>query len=315
MRSSLTLLALITLALPALAVLPPEAQEAAERDAALALPQVQQAIGGRHPITVTREGDVLTIQAGDVAVQARIVYLPSDPMIDGPVNFRAEYIGATAVAQVQPVNLASPSRQTAREIVAVLQSEAVLEQLGDQPIHTIVRMDPQEYQVDTWATQVSARVIYEPRAGMPVGEPIPLRVEVGELPDLRNVPAVSVDCPISVGETVQGALIPGDNAALTADIRAGAAYLRDGYLFEAQGGQPLLIDLVCDFDGYLFLIAPGGVIVASNDDFTSVNTSRIRHTPFESGWHRVVVTSFSEGVSGNYTLSLMRDMALPAAAP
>jgi hypothetical protein len=182
MRGPLLFLTLATLALPVLAVLPPEAQEAVERDAALALPQVQQAIGGCHPVTVTREGDVITIQAGDVAVQARIVFLPSDPMIDGPVNFRAEFIGPTAVTQVQPFSVASPGWQTAQEMAAVLQSEAVLERLEAQPIREIVRLGPQEYRVSTLETEVTARVIHEPQEGTPPRDPMPMRVEIVEMP-------------------------------------------------------------------------------------------------------------------------------------
>jgi hypothetical protein len=116
---------------------------------------------------------------------------------------------------------------------------------------------------------------------------------------------VSPDMPISVGQSVQGSLAPGDRAFLRGGgARIGRNYLRDGYVLSAPAGMSLTIDLASDFDGYLFLLEPSGNVLAQNDDHGSTNRSRIEATLRHSGPHRIVVTSFAAETRGNYTLTV-----------
>lgn len=114
----------------------------------------------------------------------------------------------------------------------------------------------------------------------------------------------SRDQTIRLGQTIQGTLEMGD-AAVLPEQRGTPDYFRDGFVFRARSGQSVTIDLACNFDGYLYLVDTRGTVLVSNDDFGSVNTSRIIATLGSGGPHRIVVTSFSPGTGGTYSLSLM----------
>lgn len=125
----------------------------------------------------------------------------------------------------------------------------------------------------------------------------------------------SADSPIAVGQTVQGALMAGDNAALPATARhSGSAYLRDGHVFEATPGQVVTINLASDFDGYLYLVGPDGQVLGENDDSGSTRASQIQATLTQAGPHRIVVTSYGSGAVGNYTLTVSPGAATVAPA-
>jgi hypothetical protein len=111
------------------------------------------------------------------------------------------------------------------------------------------------------------------------------------------------DTPVALGQAVSSNLILGANAALPGE-RSGASYARDGFTFQAPVGTAVTVQLNCSFDGYLYLVGPGGQILAENDDNTSTNDAQILATIGQPGPHRVVVTSFFEGGAGTYTLSV-----------
>ncbi|MBN1476905.1 hypothetical protein JXA47_09140 [Candidatus Sumerlaeota bacterium] len=97
--------------------------------------------------------------------------------------------------------------------------------------------------------------------------------------------------------------------------QAGPDFFRDGFTFRGDQWTAVVIDLQCDFDGYLFLIDPQGNVAAFNDDFTSVNSSEISHTLTMTGVHRIIVSSYSPGVTGNYTLTLHSVPGVPQPVP
>lgn len=120
---------------------------------------------------------------------------------------------------------------------------------------------------------------------------------------LDEAPESSPDQRISIGQTVDGVLEPTDNALLPGE-RGGPGYYRDGYAFRGRADSSIVIDLSCRFDGYLYLVNPDGVVIDSHDDFGTTEASRIVHQLPESGNYRIVVTSFSTGGQGNYSVSL-----------
>jgi hypothetical protein len=118
-------------------------------------------------------------------------------------------------------------------------------------------------------------------------------------------PPPSPDATLAVGQSIQGALMTGDNAVLpSTDERSSGGYLRDGYAFSGTAGSGVRIDLSCTFDGYLYLVDPSGQVVAFNDDAGSANASQIQATLSQTGTYRIVITSFGAGDQGGYTLSL-----------
>ncbi|MBN1476449.1 hypothetical protein JXA47_06845 [Candidatus Sumerlaeota bacterium] len=117
-------------------------------------------------------------------------------------------------------------------------------------------------------------------------------------------PAASTsDSRISMGQTIEGEITPQDNALLIGE-RGGSEYHRDGYRFRAREGQAVVIEMVCSFDGYLYLFNPDGQLITSNDDYGTVQASRIATTLGAAGQHRVVVTTYSPGQTGPYTLTV-----------
>ncbi len=78
----------------------------------------------------------------------------------------------------------------------------------------------------------------------------------------------------------------------------------DLYSFDGRPGQRLQADLRSeDFDTYLILIAPSGEQF-ENDDMDSINRSFLDMTLSESGSYQLIVTSFSEGSTGEYSLQI-----------
>jgi Bacterial pre-peptidase C-terminal domain len=118
----------------------------------------------------------------------------------------------------------------------------------------------------------------------------------------QPAPATS-DSRISMGQTIEGEITPQDNALLIGE-RGGSEYYRDGYRFRGREGQPVVVEMICSFDGYLYLFNPDGQLITSNDDYGTVQASRIATTLTESGQHRVVVTTYSPGNTGPYSLTV-----------
>ncbi|MBN1476450.1 hypothetical protein JXA47_06850 [Candidatus Sumerlaeota bacterium] len=116
---------------------------------------------------------------------------------------------------------------------------------------------------------------------------------------------VTPDQVISVGQTIRGQLQAGDSAVLPSGVEQVAlGFHRDGFQLNAPTNIPLTIDLECDFDGYLHLVDPRGVIIASNDDHGDTRHAQIQTQLTQLGPHRIVVTSYGQGMMGNYTLSV-----------
>lgn len=107
------------------------------------------------------------------------------------------------------------------------------------------------------------------------------------------------------GTPVQGNLMASDLEALPGpDQRNTPQYYRDVYTFQAQANETVDIRIQSDYDGYLLLFGPGGTLVASNDDFSSVRDSRIAMSLPQAGQYTLGVTSFSAMTPGNYTLTV-----------
>jgi hypothetical protein len=80
----------------------------------------------------------------------------------------------------------------------------------------------------------------------------------------------------------------------------------DTFEFDGAPGRRVMIDLTSTaFDTYLVLTAPSGA-VTENDDFDTLGHSRIETELTETGTYRVQVTSYAQGETGDYTLTIDR---------
>jgi hypothetical protein len=100
------------------------------------------------------------------------------------------------------------------------------------------------------------------------------------------------------GDVQRGRLEKGD------DTLSSGEYF-DVYTFTGGAGQRAVVDLRSgDFDPYVFVRAPSGEQF-DNDDFEGdANRSLLSLDLTESGQYRVTVTSYREGETGGYTLSI-----------
>lgn len=86
--------------------------------------------------------------------------------------------------------------------------------------------------------------------------------------------------------------------------------VRKGYYhvvhtYPMKTGQTYTINLTSTgWDNYLRLESPQGQPVAADDDSGGNLNARIIYRCPQDGWHRIIVTSFSPGASGNYTLKV-----------
>lgn len=134
-------------------------------------------------------------------------------------------------------------------------------------------------------------------------------------PFVRSVidPVSCTQSPISIGETANGALVTSD-----CQSRKG---LTDQYTFSASAGQQISISLSStSFDTFLSLIAPGGALLAENDDGGDGTNSRIPSGSGviilpSSGVYTIEVASFAGNSTGNYTLSLRSQSCTYAVTP
>jgi hypothetical protein len=115
-----------------------------------------------------------------------------------------------------------------------------------------------------------------------------------------------VDC-----EEVEATLAPGDSVtgALSQESRLGGPRSParfEVYAIELTVDQTVTITLESpDFDSYLYLADPDCETVASDDDSGPGGLdSQITYTAVDAGAHHIIVTSFSEGESGTYTLNV-----------
>ncbi|NIR42644.1 MAG: hypothetical protein GWN99_02030 [Gemmatimonadetes bacterium] len=88
------------------------------------------------------------------------------------------------------------------------------------------------------------------------------------------------------------------------DDRINGAYF-DLYYFQGSAGDRVIVDLQSsEFDPYLGVMAPSGV-VSENDDFEGSRAhSRVEKELEESGEWTVIVTAYGAGATGAYQLSI-----------
>ncbi|MFP4363339.1 MAG: PPC domain-containing protein [Spirochaetia bacterium] len=103
---------------------------------------------------------------------------------------------------------------------------------------------------------------------------------------------------ISLGSSTQGFLSSSDAVGTRGYV--------DLYEFQARRGQEVRVNLTGSFDTYLFVEFPDGE-ERYNDDYGGTRRSYLTFTAPESGTYRVRVTSFSQGSTGGYTLSLNQE--------
>lgn len=104
---------------------------------------------------------------------------------------------------------------------------------------------------------------------------------------------------IAYGDSVSGALSESDETDLISGTYA------DFYTFNGNAGAAVVIDLTTsDFDSYLYLYDPEGVLAAYNDDFITTSRSLINYILPSTGVYTIEVTSFELGETGNYLLKL-----------
>ena len=85
---------------------------------------------------------------------------------------------------------------------------------------------------------------------------------------------------------------------------------RDDFTFEGQPGQQAIVDLrSTEFDPYLIVLAPSGEQFDNDDYEGDIARSLLALDLTESGTYEVIVTSYSEGETGAYTLQMDVDDA------
>ena len=96
---------------------------------------------------------------------------------------------------------------------------------------------------------------------------------------------------------VQGVLTPGDPFD-----RVRTVHYHVVHTYQMKAGQQYQIDLTSLWDNYLRLENAQGVQLAQDDDSGGFPNARIIFRAPQDGWYRIIVTSFSGGASGPYTL-------------
>jgi hypothetical protein len=96
---------------------------------------------------------------------------------------------------------------------------------------------------------------------------------------------------------VQGVLTAGDPLDR---VRGGCYHVVHTYPMKA--GRQYTIDLTSPWDNYLRLENAQGQQLAQDDDSGGMLNARIVYSAPADGWYRIIVTSFDQKASGNYTL-------------
>jgi hypothetical protein len=116
--------------------------------------------------------------------------------------------------------------------------------------------------------------------------------------------------PISYGSTATGTLSTSDCLSPVRSLTGSFRPYADRYSFSGTAGQMISISMSsASFDTYLYLIGPGGTVVAENDDGGGDSNSRIPavsgfFTLPSTGTYIIETTSFSANETGIYSLSL-----------
>ena len=98
---------------------------------------------------------------------------------------------------------------------------------------------------------------------------------------------------------VKGVLTAGDPFD---KVRGGCFHVV--HTFPMVKGKTYTIDLNSQWDNYLRLENPQGVMVAQDDDSGGFPNARIIYAAPTDGWYRIIVTSFAGGANGPYTLKV-----------
>ncbi|HLG17349.1 MAG TPA: cohesin domain-containing protein [Blastocatellia bacterium] len=126
--------------------------------------------------------------------------------------------------------------------------------------------------------------------------------------ELGDSTGVCAPTPISIGQTVSGALSSTD---CPSRVR-GSGYFSDRYSFSGTAGQQVSISLSSTtFDTYLYLVGPGKSLAGENDDGGAPGPTDSRIPAFSglltlpaTGMYVIDVDSFSLGAAGGYSLTL-----------
>lgn len=123
--------------------------------------------------------------------------------------------------------------------------------------------------------------------------------------------ALSISRPMAIANVPR--IEETGSLAATDEVRPNSGYV-DTFTFEGAPGRRATIDLTSeDFDTYLVLTSPSGA-VRENDDLDSLYHSQIIADLQDSGTYRVQVTSYAEGETGDYRLTISQTAA-PSATP
>lgn len=105
--------------------------------------------------------------------------------------------------------------------------------------------------------------------------------------------------PISSGQSLPGTLTTSSGRS----VARGASYYADRYTFTASAGQIVTLSTTSSLDTYGYVYNPAGTQVASDDDSNGNLNFKIVYTIPASGTYTAEVTTYSQNVTGSYTLT------------
>ncbi|QIG81129.1 pre-peptidase C-terminal domain-containing protein [Stakelama tenebrarum] len=129
--------------------------------------------------------------------------------------------------------------------------------------------------------------------------------EAGESGDYNLiVNGVSLDSEsVALNQTVYEQTISG--ALERSDSRLGTGEYTDRYTITARAGQRIALSALSDdFDTYLMVRGPGDFSQDNDDAVAGERNAAMRFTAPADGEYRVIVTSYAEGTTGAYQLSV-----------
>ena len=163
------------------------------------------------------------------------------------------------------------------------------------------------------ASQTGTHAVYVTSYHSETGGPFTFNIGFGGFsePDMHTGTATG-NAAIGIGNTLSGFLGPGSNAYLPGNqTQSGPEYYRNSHSFtmtqnniNANGSGVTIALGTPGFDGFLYLIDPGGRVVTYDDDYISSTSSQISSWPCNDlGTWIIVVTSYDQGETGGYTLT------------
>jgi len=113
---------------------------------------------------------------------------------------------------------------------------------------------------------------------------------------------------LGIGDSIQASLT-------TNDSRSDDRKYEDSYVFSAEAGQSIAVEMTSTaVDTYLTLITPSGESIENDDHQGSTDQSLVQLTLQESGRYRVIASSYAEGETGAYGLSIQSGVTGGAAS-